>query len=213
MKRTAKSLQKAFKHLFPDEVLALKELVMSLPDNPIVVNIGAGAGTSGLAFMESRKDLRKYTIDIRREKNPLGSLESEGEVLIGAGLYLYDRQDSIHGDSKNIGLYWPSHCRKLWHPKNDYKVDMVFIDGDHTYEGCKGDIEAWLPNIRPDGIIAVHDYHKQDLYNDNYHQGRPHPDYPAPKLFLGIDQAVGELLIGKYDQIMRVGSLIAFRVE
>lgn len=35
-------------------------------------------------------------------------------------------------------------------------TDMVFIDAEHTYEGCKRDIEAWLPKTKK--IIAGHDY-------------------------------------------------------
>jgi hypothetical protein len=35
---------------------------------------------------------------------------------------------------------------------------MVFIDGDHSYEGCKADIEMWTPHIRHEGIVAIHDY-------------------------------------------------------
>jgi len=36
------------------------------------------------------------------------------------------------------------------------RFDMVFIDGEHTYEGCKADIDAWLPLT--DKLIAFHDY-------------------------------------------------------
>lgn len=34
----------------------------------------------------------------------------------------------------------------------------VLIDGDHRYEACKADIEAWLPKVKPGGWIAGHDY-------------------------------------------------------
>lgn len=37
------------------------------------------------------------------------------------------------------------------------RVDFLFIDGDHSYEGLKGDWEAWRKLIRPGGIVAVHD--------------------------------------------------------
>jgi predicted O-methyltransferase YrrM len=40
----------------------------------------------------------------------------------------------------------------------DKSLDFVFIDADHVYESVKRDIIAWLPKIKPGGIIAGHDY-------------------------------------------------------
>jgi predicted O-methyltransferase YrrM len=37
------------------------------------------------------------------------------------------------------------------------KVDFLFIDGDHTYEGVKTDFSNYLPLVRRGGIIAFHD--------------------------------------------------------
>jgi predicted O-methyltransferase YrrM len=37
-------------------------------------------------------------------------------------------------------------------------VDFVYIDADHSYEGCLADIKAWLPKVRPGGILAGHDH-------------------------------------------------------
>jgi hypothetical protein len=37
------------------------------------------------------------------------------------------------------------------------KIDTLFIDGDHSYEGCKTDIEAWYPHMKSDGVILFHD--------------------------------------------------------
>lgn len=39
----------------------------------------------------------------------------------------------------------------------DESLDFVFIDADHTYEGCKRDIENWVPKVRRGGMIAGHD--------------------------------------------------------
>jgi predicted O-methyltransferase YrrM len=36
-------------------------------------------------------------------------------------------------------------------------VDLVFVDGDHSYEGCREDWEVWHPHVRPGGAIAFHD--------------------------------------------------------
>lgn len=40
----------------------------------------------------------------------------------------------------------------------DGSLDFIFIDADHTYEGCKRDIEAWTPKVRTGGMICGHDY-------------------------------------------------------
>lgn len=40
----------------------------------------------------------------------------------------------------------------------DKSLDFVFIDGDHTYEGCKKDILAYLPKMKSGGVLAGHDF-------------------------------------------------------
>ena len=35
--------------------------------------------------------------------------------------------------------------------------DFLFIDGDHSYEGCLKDINTWFPSLSPGGIIVFHD--------------------------------------------------------
>lgn len=42
---------------------------------------------------------------------------------------------------------------KTW----DKKIAVLFIDGDHTYEGCKADIDSWYPHMEEHGVILFHD--------------------------------------------------------
>lgn len=37
------------------------------------------------------------------------------------------------------------------------KIDLLFIDGDHTYEGVRSDFEMYGPLVRPGGLITFHD--------------------------------------------------------
>jgi hypothetical protein len=78
LSHTALTLQAAFKYLFTEEVLELQRLAQSLGPDPIVVNIGAGAGTSALAFCESRPDLWLVSVDVQEPSSPYGCLEGSG---------------------------------------------------------------------------------------------------------------------------------------
>ena len=40
---------------------------------------------------------------------------------------------------------------------NGQKLDFLFIDGDHTYEGAKRDFKMYGPLVRKGGVIAFHD--------------------------------------------------------
>jgi predicted O-methyltransferase YrrM len=37
------------------------------------------------------------------------------------------------------------------------KIDMLFIDGDHSYEGVRRDWELFSPHVSPFGVVVFHD--------------------------------------------------------
>ena len=59
----------------------------------------------------------------------------------------------------------------------DASLDLVFIDGDHSYEGVRADIDAWLPKVKKGGFITGHGYDNTNKYGD---------------AFKGVDRAVHE---------------------
>ena len=62
-----------------------------------------------------------------------------------------DRSEIIKMDSvESAGLY------------KDGFFDLVFIDGDHSYKGCKRDVKAWLPKVKNGGFMSGHDYAHPD---------------------------------------------------
>jgi predicted O-methyltransferase YrrM len=36
-------------------------------------------------------------------------------------------------------------------------VDLLFVDGDHSYEGCTRDLERWYPRVLHGGHVVLHD--------------------------------------------------------
>jgi cephalosporin hydroxylase len=37
-------------------------------------------------------------------------------------------------------------------------IDFLYIDADHSAEGCAADLDAWVPYVRPGGVFAGDDY-------------------------------------------------------
>lgn len=53
------------------------------------------------------------------------------------------------------------HRQYSWAAARDFKddsLDWVFIDGDHTYNGCLGDLISYAPKIKSGGFIAGDDF-------------------------------------------------------
>lgn len=207
--RTSRVISDWLNYITHSEIDLIKTVVKSLPDIPMVVNIGAGAGTSGLAIMEAREDILLATIDITLESSPFGCLVAETDELTKAGILPIPEGDirgyrQYHGDSKEVGEYWEHG-----------KVDFVFVDGDHSEEGAFGDIEIWLKNIKVGGVIAVHDYKKVDAWLKR--EGVFHGDLTEDMLnkikpWYFVDEAVDKLLVPFHKEIGRADAMIAFEV-
>ena len=45
----------------------------------------------------------------------------------------------------------------------DGELDLVYIDGDHRYEGVLADLNGWKPKLRAGGIMAGHDWSWQSV--------------------------------------------------
>lgn len=135
-------IAKSFGYMTKEEIHLLKAFALSLPYVPLIVNIGAGSGTSGLALVEERQDAVVFTVDIS-EGGPYGGLENERNAFKDSGLRL---PFQILGDSKDVGKNWR------------HKVDMVFVDGDHIDQVISNDIASWKCHVRDGGIMAFHDY-------------------------------------------------------
>ena len=67
--------------------------------------------------------------------------------------------------------------------------DLVFIDGEHTYNYVKNDISKALSCLRFGGILCGHDYECE-----TYDEGNIHLDYVADKhhgVIKAVNEAVG----------------------
>jgi len=143
----ARGLVRAFGYLYPEEAEFLQRLSLDVMQGGVVVNIGAGAGTSALCVLEKRPDLTKtfYSVDINNHDTPLGGLLNERNAFDNAKMP-YPQQ--VHGDSHEVAKTW-----------SDGDIDFLIIDGDHSREGVRGDITLWEQHLAEGAMVLLHDYH------------------------------------------------------
>jgi len=142
----------------PGDVQFLWELGASLPSGGKHVEIGSWMGLSSIVFANSllahlNLDARITCIDTWQ-----GSVEHQSvpEVQDGSlfDIFLRNVRDAhvrhfiqpLRGSSPNMAAHF-----------EDESVDSIFVDGDHSYEGCHRDLLAWLPKLKTGGRVTGHD--------------------------------------------------------
>ena len=126
------------------------------------VCIGSGGGFIPRIMTQARIDLHKQNI-----------FEGNGDYNWGdiGVTYVVDACNGIGGpnDLDNEDSFY----RKNFYPRfikstsvdayydffvrQDIKIDLLFIDGDHSYEGVKQDFDLYSTILSPKGIIILHD--------------------------------------------------------
>lgn len=119
----------------------LLELAKQVPQGGTIVEIGAEFGMSASLFIHgTNASQRIFSVDLF--PGDLISVHRQNLNIAELG----GRSKQIAGDSGEVGKNWKQGG-----------IDLLFIDGDHTYKGCKADIEAWIPHVNPGGVVAFHD--------------------------------------------------------
>lgn len=121
----------------------------------------------------------------------LGTMHGGNTVTMAHGiqagkLYTIDLFDLFHGATVSLAKRIPSMLDEYFKSLNFTKdlqiniikgdtstsidkvsepIDFLFIDADHSYEGCKKDWEAWNSKVKVGGIVAFHDTNIEGVFN------------------------------------------------
>jgi predicted O-methyltransferase YrrM len=136
-----------------EELIALYELARAASARGSIVEIGAFRGSSTVALAlgaRAGNRPRVYSID------PYENFTGEFGRTFGP----HDRPHLLKnllaaGVAEAVWqIHLPSHaaCKAWSHP-----ISLLWIDGDHSYEGVKRDLDAWSRFVIPDGIIVFDD--------------------------------------------------------
>ncbi len=148
-----------------------REIVETVPQGGKFVEIGCWMGKSLAAFVEFAREAGKiieiHAVDTFKgtESEPCFSIH--GPVLAANGgsvLPIFTENMKAVGAPANLTVHAVDSLAAATEFE-DASIDAVFIDGDHSEEAVRWDISAWLPKVKPGGIIAGHDFDQDGVRN------------------------------------------------
>jgi hypothetical protein len=139
---------------------------------PVGAELGVFAGAMSEALLRGHSGLHLDMVD---------SWRGDGQSYLGDGDWHATLSQKQQGDFYAMAVRRTDFARdrRTIHiaetdavqSRGDY--DFVFIDADHSYEGCSRDIRLWAPRIKSGGWLCGHDY------------GHPNPQF-------GVTRSVDE---------------------
>ena len=149
------------------ERVCLGALLLSVNQNNGVLEFGTWRGLTTRWMSRLVPESKIYTVDCPMEN--MDTLQLAGQQSIEplkkdeiGEAARFDNVIQFYGDSRDVDLSGISN------------LDLVFVDGGHSYETVCSDVNRGLSLLRRDrGIIVLHDfdikfYNDSNLLNNNY---------------------------------------------
>ena len=118
----------------------------------LLVELGTSTGMSYFGFCQSMKEHQIdgvcHAVDTWEGDAHTGAYDGSIFDLVNA----HNRQN-YHGFSYLLRMRFEEALVHF----DDASIDLLHIDGLHTYEAVKEDFDTWYPKVRPGGIILFHD--------------------------------------------------------
>lgn len=133
----------------PEQELLLR-YAQQVPEQGIILEIGAEFGMSASIFCAGAKaSVEIISLDLF----PEDIYAAHRRNLAEAGYW--GRTHCLQGDSHQSDYADVWRTAKL--TGDPRPIDLLFIDGDHTYEGVSEDIRRWTPFVNLGGHVVFHD--------------------------------------------------------
>jgi predicted O-methyltransferase YrrM len=133
----------------PQYMAGLRDMIQTLPTGLVMAEIGCYAGQSTREFAGHASKL--YAVDIWADSD-CGNIAYERMADVEAA---FDERMRCFPCVVKMKMTSAQAAEKIG---LGAELDLVYLDGDHRYEGVKADICLWLGKLKATGIICGHDY-------------------------------------------------------
>ncbi len=137
-------------------IQGLKDLIDTMFNedqrNLVGAEIGSYAGESSEIFMSSGKFSKFYCIDAWQK-----GYDADDDASYTDMGKVEEAFDKRHGSDPRV-VKVKGFSYDVADQIEDGSLDFLYIDGLHTYEGVTRDLKAYFRKVKPNGVIAGHDY-------------------------------------------------------
>jgi predicted O-methyltransferase YrrM len=199
-------------HVWYGHIFFAYDLIRNLEPETFV-ELGTYYGSSMSSFAQGVKDgnlsTKIYAID-----------SWEGDENAGFyGNYVYEHTQALvkkYYPELNINLV-KKYFDKALMDFEDKSIDIIHIDGLHTYEAVKKDYQDWLPKMKTDGVMLFHDiFVEEHGVKDFWTELKSNPDYRTIEFPQSCGLGVLFLNNSVYSQLfdsVNIEELIAYYVK
>lgn len=151
------------------------KIAKMMPAGAIAVEIGTYLGATASIMAHANENLEIHAFDLFDS----GSYSKNQDKLIEQSLGK-DQPRSLENVSKFLSKYKNIHLHKV--VKNEIvefnqEIDFLLEDSSHQYPQLSISMNNWLPKVKINGIVILHDY-------------RPYLPIHSPQRFLDVENYV-----------------------
>lgn len=132
------------------------DLIRLLNKNLIIAEIGVFKGEFSKILFEENQPKELHLIDIFNGRECSG--DKDGNNIVFTDLSQEFVLITKHfEENKNVYIH-KGYSQNILNQFDDEYFDMIYIDGDHSYNGVKNDLNLSYQKIKTGGYICGHDY-------------------------------------------------------
>lgn len=135
-----------------------------VPHSGVIVELGGEYGRSAAQFAKAcagKHNVSIHTVDLFPMNHPL-----VGDLLFAWRSNIAEAKVTDHhiltlphrGKTTEVASTWNT------------PIDLLFIDAGHSYAEVVTDIVSWVKHVKPGGVVAFHDYAKDDGAHEQHYE-------------------------------------------
>ncbi len=122
-------------------------------DNCNFLEIGTADGANALRISKEFSPKKLWLIDPYEFQNDRSADRGHNQMIHNRAFN--KAKNILHDQSCEFIV---NYSKNVVDRFKDEFFDFIYVDGDHSYEGCKADLDMYYPKLKKGGVMSGHDF-------------------------------------------------------